>query len=143
MSLNRNQISLIHVAKAKLALDDESYRSILQQYAGVTSSRDMDDSGFKAVMTRFELLGFTHGTVKNFGVRPGMASPSQVQMIRNLWREYKGHEADDLSLGRWLERNWHVSSIRFLGYGEAQKAIGALKTMKARRFDKKANAAKS
>ncbi len=66
-----------------------------------------------------------------------MASPRQVELIRDLWSEYKGEDASDLNLGHWLERTFHRSSIRFLGYDEAQKVIGALKMMKARNFDRK------
>lgn len=138
MHLSRKQLSLIHVAKTQLALTDEDYRAILLQVAGVTSSSDLDGTGFKSVLNHFERLGFSSNVKApgGFGTRPGMASPAQVDLIRVLWKEYKGVETDDMTLGRWLERNWHVSSIRFLGYGDAQKAIGALKMMRARNFDK-------
>lgn len=140
MTISAKQIQIIHVAKAKLGLDDESYRTILGQVAGVTSSRDLKRAGFRAVMEYFAKLGFApsgepgHG----FGERAAMASPKQVELIRALWREFKGEAADDFSLGRWLERSFHRSSVRFLGYDQAHKAIGALKKMKARRSTFKA-----
>lgn len=137
MTVSRSQLSLIHVAKAKLALADDDYRTILRRFGRVESSADLDRSGFYRVMDAFARLGFrSEASKRNFGTRPGMASPSQVDLIRALWLEFKGEDANDLTLGRWLERTFHVSSIRFLEAGQAQKAIGALKAMKARNFDR-------
>ena len=136
MPLTKQQIAVIHVAKSKLALDDADYHAILEQYAGVSSSRELNETGFMAVMRRFEQLGFKNNRPKHLGTRPGMTTPKQIGMIRNLWREYKGAETDDFALGMWLERTFHVSSIRFLTYDDGQKTIGALKIMKARNFDK-------
>lgn len=139
MTISAKQIQIIHVAKASLGLEEDDYRAILRQVAGVTSSRDLDVAGFRALMNRFERMGFTSTMPRpsGFGVRPGMASPRQVELIRDLWREYKGEDASDATLGRWLERTFHLSSIRFLGYDDARKVIGALKMMKARNFDRK------
>lgn len=139
MTISTKQIQIIHVAKTSLRLEEDDYRAILRQVAGVASSRDLDATGFRAVMNRFERLGFASATphASGFGVRPGMASPRQVELIRDLWSEYKGEDASDTTLGRWLERTFHVSSVRFLGYDDARKVIGALKMMKARNFDRK------
>lgn len=139
MTISAKQIQVIHVAKSKLGLSDDDYRDILRQEAGVASCRDLDATGFEAVMRRFKRLGFSTGKApqSSFGDRPGMASPQQVDLIRSLWREYKGDDASDQTLGRWLERTFHVSAVRFLGYDAARKVIGALKIMKARNFDRK------
>ncbi|WP_051013724.1 regulatory protein GemA [Pararhodospirillum photometricum] len=134
MPLSENQNKIIHLAKNKLGLEDEDYRAILKRVAGVDSSRDLDANGFQALMRAFEGLGFVSTAAKrNYGVRPGMASPRQVDLMRALWGEFKGEEANDFTLGRWLEHTFHISSIRFLGYDDARKVIGALKSMKARR----------
>lgn len=136
MSLARKQLSIIHVAKAKLGLADGDYRAILRQEAGVDSSRDLDQIGFDAVMRRFESLGFA--TIQpapriDYGVRVGMASPRQVELIRDLWCEYTGEALDEAALNHWLDHFHHRSALRFLTYQEAGKAIGALKAMKLRR----------
>jgi hypothetical protein len=58
------QKTLLHIAKSQLQLDREQYEAILQAQAGVTSSNDLDNAGFDAVMVRFEELGFTNTSTK-------------------------------------------------------------------------------
>lgn len=134
MSLARKQLSLIHVAKAQLGLEDEDYRAILKRFGGVESSAKLEQPGFLRVMDAFTRLGFRSDfTKRNFGVRAAMASAKQVGMIRDLWREYTGGEGTDATLGKWLERQWKVSALRFLSAEHAPKAITALKAMKAKK----------
>lgn len=95
MALSKKQIGLmIHVAKARLDLDDEEYRAVLLQEAGVETSKALDVWGFEAVMDRFATLGFKSGfRARSWGERPGMASAAQVELIRALWREFMDGEA--------------------------------------------------
>ena len=139
MTLARKRLSVIHVAKARLGLDDEAYRAILMRCGGVTSSRDLDPAGFDFVMEAFHRLGFESDfSRRNFGHREGMASAAQVSLIRALWSEFTDGVGDDKSLGKWLERPFKVSAIRFLPADKAQQAIGTLKKMKARKAAKEA-----
>lgn len=133
MTISAKQISLIHVAVARLGLADEDYRALLNRYGGVDSGKNLSQPGFNRLMDAFTRLGFRSDfQVKNMGERAGMASPRQVALIRDLWTEYTGGEGTELTLGKWLERSFRVSSLRFLPAGQAPKAITALKMMKAR-----------
>ncbi len=137
MALGRKQISLIHVAKGRLGLTEDDYRAILWQVGGVESSADLDAFGFEAVMEHFERLGFqSDWRRRNFGTRPAMASPGQVDLIRRLWREYTDGEGTDLTLGKWLARTFKVSALRFVPRKMAPKVIAALKAMKAKKLRK-------
>ena len=134
MALARKQLSLIHVAKVQLGLEDDDYRAILRRFGGVESSTNLDHSGFTRVMDAFTRLGFRSDFSKrNFGERAGMASPRQVALIRDLWREYTVGEGTEASLGKWLDHHFKVSALRFLPADTAPKAITALKAMKARK----------
>lgn len=133
MTLSNSQKAILHVAKARLGLDDACYRSALVQIAGVTSSTELDREGFEAVMGYFEWLGFRplQRQGPDYGDRPGMATFAQLDLIRTMWGEWTGNRTED-GLSTWLMRCWRVSSLRFLSKGNAQKAITALKAMKAR-----------
>lgn len=134
MSISRNKIAVIQVARQQLGLTDEDYRSILNNCGGVGSSKDLCDDGFEAVMFRFSQLGFRSTWNKaNFGYRTDMATPRQVAYIRNLWKEYTNGTGDDASLGKWLESKFKVSSVRFIPANCAQKIITALKNMQGRK----------
>ncbi|MBF0456251.1 MAG: regulatory protein GemA [Magnetococcales bacterium] len=139
MALTRKQSALIHIAKRDLSLDDANYRSILIMVAGVRSSKDLDIRGFNGVMEHFEYLGFKSTNAKkeeerkeSFGSRPGMATPAQVKFIRSLWRSFADHP-DDAALGRWLEKKFKISALRFLDNRMAAKAIQGLKAMVKRK----------
>lgn len=135
MTINRKQLALIHVARGKLKLPDDIYRTALAQVAGVTSSADLDQDGFTAMMGLFEYMGFrpTVAQGANFGARQGMASFAQIELIRALWSEYtRGVYDGEAQLNKWLKRCFKVSSLRFLTDTVARKAITALKAMKTR-----------
>lgn len=134
MAMTRKQLALVHVAKKQLGLADEDYRAILERIAGVESSKDLDQRSFEAVMQHMAALGFRCDFTKTFyGQRRGMASPAQVSLIRALWGEFTEGAGDDDSLGKWLDRTFHVSAVRFVTSKQGQKAITALKAMVAKK----------
>jgi hypothetical protein len=125
--------AIIGVARRQLALTDEDYRSILGLYAGVHSATELDQAGFTAVMARFAELGFQSTSARRpIPARNGMATPGQTSLIRHLWAECTAGKGTDASLGKWLERQFGVSSVRFVTREQAPKVIGGLKAMKAR-----------
>ncbi len=134
MAMTRKQISLIHVAKNKLCLSEDYYRAILWGYGGVESSKELDRYGFEAVMGFLGKLGFdSDWKQRTFGHRAGMATPQQIEFIRKLWQEYTEDKGTDFTLGKWLDRTFKVSALRFITRKDAPKAITALKAMKAKK----------
>lgn len=135
MSLTRPQITILHVAKSKLALDDDTYRQVLVRVAGVTSSKELDNAGFQAVMGFFDYAGFRPlgKGAPRYGNRPGMASFAQLELIREVRRELH-HEAEvnEEALAGWLLKYHKVHSLRFLTAEAARKVITALKALKSR-----------
>ena len=135
MTLSRPQTSILHVAKAKLLWDDETYRMALVRIAGVETSKDLDQAGFEAMMGFAEYCGFRplEKGAPRYGNRPGMATYAQLEMIRELWRELHEQETcDDDALIGWLLKYHKVSSMRFLTLEAARKCIVALKAWKSR-----------
>ena len=128
--LPREKIAIIHIAAQRLNMCDADYRALLMSTAGVNSSRGLNEAGFRAMMLRFEKLGFTHSKPKahQYGQRDGMATPAQVIYIRQLWADWHGRD-DARAMGHWLDRTFHVSDLRFVDLVTAQKAITGLKAM--------------
>ncbi len=135
MTLTNPQKAILHVAKGKLGWDDDTYRQVLVRIAGVTTSKDLDQAGFEAMMGFAEYCGFrplAKGAPR-YGNRPGMATFAQLELIRELWRELHDQaECDDDHLTGWLSKYAHVSSMRFLTLDGARKVIVALKAWKSR-----------
>ena len=135
MTISKAQITILHVAKSKLAMDDDTYRSVLAKCAGVTSSTELDVAGFTAVMGFFEYCGFApkSATGANYGNREGMATYAQLELIRTLWLETTRTQAlDEPAMNKWLVRCFKVSSLRFLTKATAPRVITALKSWKSR-----------
>lgn len=135
MTLTNPQKAILHVAKSKLHWDDETYRMVLVRIAGVTTSKDLDQNGFTAVMGFAEYCGFRplERGAPCYGDRPGMATFAQLELIRELWRELHDQATcDDEHLTGWLLKYHKVSSMRFLTLDAARKCIVALKAWKAR-----------
>ena len=58
MPLTNPRTSILHVAKGKLGWDDDGCRQVLVRIAGVTTSKDLDQPGFEAVMGFAAYCGF-------------------------------------------------------------------------------------
>lgn len=135
MSLNKQQLAIIHIAKKDRGFSDDAYRSALAQICGVTSSVELDHDGFLAMMGFFDFCGFKPADAKgaNYGARAGMASFAQIELIRVLWSEYTHRAYDgEGELNKWLLRGFKVSSLRFVTKDAARKIITALKVMRSR-----------
>lgn len=129
LRIGRARISVIHVAKTALQLDDAGYRALLQRAAGVTSSKALDDAGFDVVMTEFARLGFTSTAAAERAAeqsrRRTHATYAQQQCILAKWEAWKGKRDED-GFRRWLERHFHVSALKFVSRELAPKVIAAL-----------------
>lgn len=143
MTISRQKIALVHVGKTQLSMTDEDYRVLLQRVAGVSSSVELDDASFDAVMVELERLGFRSAKHRTPAARrEGMATPAQVGRIRALWREYTG-AYDEPGLEHWLEVHLHASSLRFLDAWRAGKAVAILEKMVTKKHAKRDGAAEA
>lgn len=135
------QLSIIHVAKSQLGLGDAAYRDLLWNLTGVRSSRELTPAGFELLMLRFAELGFASTSrLKPLPARTGMATPAQVQKMRALWAEFTDGKGTDLSLGKWLDSRFKVSSVRFVDAELAQSVIGGMVLMLKRKAERAAGA---
>ncbi len=53
-----NALAKLHIAKAQLGLDDDTYRAVLVRVTGKASSKDMHAAEHSRVIAEFERLGF-------------------------------------------------------------------------------------
>jgi len=61
------QIAKIHIAKAQLGMDDETYRAFLMRVAGVQSSKQLTPKQLGRVLFELEKLGFKPTASKKAG----------------------------------------------------------------------------
>jgi len=137
MAITKSKLALIHVAKKQLALDDTSYRTVLEAFGGVKSAKHLTDQGFQAVMEHFERSGFRSSNyTPRRRSRPGMATIGQIKKIYKLWwrlgESYytKGHERQ--ALRGFLKKRFGVNHENFLTLDKAGQVIEAVKAIKTR-----------
>lgn len=58
MSIARNKLAQIHIAKQQLGMLDEDYRAVLYRCARVTSAKKLDERGARAVLEEFRKMGW-------------------------------------------------------------------------------------
>jgi phage gp16-like protein len=54
-----SSLAKIHIAKAQLGLDDDTYRALLARVAGVRSAKELSPRQIGAVLAEFQRLGWT------------------------------------------------------------------------------------
>jgi len=138
MGLTNKQKAVLHVAKARLCLDDETYRDVLEAHAGVRSSTKLNYSGFLAVMEHFEKAGFRSlkpetQNLKPQADRPGMASGAQIRKIKAIWLSLAGtyytQGNEWKALRGFLRKRFRVDHENFLTVEKAGQVIEAIKAI--------------
>lgn len=66
-----NALAQIHIAKAQLGLDDDTYRAMLWAQARVKSAAELDYAGREHVLAHLRASGFKAGTNPNPNRTPG------------------------------------------------------------------------
>ncbi len=136
--MTNQRIRQIKVAQKKLALNDDVYRRILQEEGQVTSSRQLNRSGFAAVMRAFKKMGFVstaaQEAINDERKAPGHASHAQKLKIAREWQRFTGR-TDDMGLDTWLKHKFGIDHRKFMSAQQAQKAIGALSHFPSRRIE--------
>jgi len=79
LPINKNaQLAKIHIAKAQLGMDDDSYRAFLKRVAGVSSSKQLNPKQLGLVLFELEKLGFKPTASKKAGrARPRLPESRQ------------------------------------------------------------------
>lgn len=128
--LRNAELAQIHIARAQLGIDDDTYRAILWTVARVKSSKDLDWTGRKKLLEHFRARGWKPAPPK----RAKAATPisdGQEGMVRALWTELheagKVRDPSDAALGSWLKRNRWPERVEWLDGRQMTQAIEALK----------------
>lgn len=128
--MKKHWIRIIHIAKAKTGLDDDSYRALLWGAAGVDSATQIRTSQqYNAVMAGFANLGFRvqKRKVESQSSRPAnMITARQEYYIRGLW-ELASRAKDERSLRGICKRITGVDDLSFCPKSKASALILALR----------------
>lgn len=128
--LRNAELAQIHIARAQLGIDEETYRAILWTVARVKSSKDLDWTGRKKLLEHFRAKGWRPAPPKKAkAAKP--VSGGQEGMVRALWTDLhaagKVRDPSDAALGSWLTRSRWPERVEWLSQAQMTQAIEALK----------------
>ncbi len=126
-TISKAQLAMLHVAKAQLGLDDDTYRDVLQAQGGVLSARELDEAGFERVLGHFTSCGFVV-TGRRFQRAPTNGThptPKQLALIRAQWTRlgWEDTERQRAFCQRFLKTPWPQTRRAASQLIEAQKAM--------------------
>lgn len=120
--MDQKKLALIHIIKKELNLGDQEYRRILQQAAGVTSAKELDDAKFRKLMNYF--VRSRYYRVNAYG----------LTLRQKLFIEFMARDLgwDEKHLNNFIKKYYHRPSVDRLNKAEAAKAIESLKSIQTR-----------
>lgn len=136
----KSLIKLIHIGKSKLAMDEDTYRLMLQSIGGNKSSTTlMTISELEKVLEHLKSRGFR--VIPNKAGTMRKAENAQARKIRALWLElYEMGEVknpSEYSLSRYVKRITGIDHLNWIDVDEGIKVIETLKRW-IQRAEKKA-----
>lgn len=131
--ISKEKIALLHVAKKELGWSEEVYRHVLKDHGGVTSSKDLDESGFDRVIKHAKAMGFwikrewKQDRPRDAGDLP---TPAQLEVIQHLWTDLA--EFIEPALSRKFQQGFmtkvlHIPALGPQTRAQANKLIEVLK----------------
>jgi hypothetical protein len=119
--LDRKKLALIHIVKKELALSDADYRCILERIAGVTTSKALDEAGFRKLMRFFVRSDYFRANA--FGM-----TLKQKLFVKALARQLGW---DPAHLRNFIRKYYRKDGLEALDRKEASKLIESLKAVRA------------
>jgi hypothetical protein len=118
--LDRKKLALIHIVKKELGISDPDYRCLLRRVAGVESSKDLDDAGFRTLMRFFVRSDYFRAN--SFGM-----TLKQKLFIKSLVGQLGW---DPSHLANFIHKYYQRPDLDHLNRKEASKLIESLKAVR-------------
>lgn len=121
------ELAKIHIAKAQLCLDKETYRDMLWAIARVRSAKDLDEAGRRRVLEHLRSRGFRdlgRGRPHNADHTPAMRKIGAL--LRAAGRPWSYADAV-------AQRMFHVDRVAFCNRDQQLRLVAALSIDQRRR----------
>lgn len=118
--MDRKKLALIHIVKKELGISDRDYRCILRRIAGVDSSKELDEAGFRKLMYFF--VRSRYYRVNAFGM-----TLKQKLFIKFLASQLGW---DETHLRNFIHKFYRREGLDALTRKEASKLIESLKAIR-------------
>ena len=117
-----NQTARIHIGKARLGMDDDTYRAFLQRLTGKSSSKDMSTGQRARVLMEMTRLGAFKDARRPL--------TRQQRACLGKWYDLRQrgivHSKDKSSFNRYIKRYFGKNNLADLSDGETNKLYNML-----------------
>lgn len=122
--MDKKKLAVIHIVKKELLLSDDEYRNILEQIAGVSTSKDLTEEQFRKLMRYF--VRTRNYRRARYGIT--MRQKYFLQQLRKelLW--------DDTHFQNYMNKYFHNRDLETYTKQDAGKLIVALKAIRDSRL---------
>lgn len=131
----RADLAAIHMAKAALGWDDDTYRDILFAVARVRSSAELDFGGRKRWLAHLRACQQQMGIAPRAGFKPTPWSPP-LRALWSLWQRLADaglvHERGRDALQAWAKRQTGVDRLEWLTTQQLDAVLASAKLWLAR-----------
>lgn len=129
---DRNRlIRLIHVARRELAMDDDTYRDVLQRIGNVRSAADLDASKLQKVLDHLKACGFKVRPTRPTSSRP-LAEDPESKKIRAIWLFLHQigvvRDPSERALAAYVKR---ISGVDALQWTDGRQTLAVIESLKA------------
>lgn len=124
MSYRNAELAKIHIAKKQLGMDDDTYRAMLKEIGGHTSSAKLSSLGRAKVLEHLKKIGFKP-TAKKGKKRttPAARKKAQISKVRAILAE---SSRDDAYADGMSKKMFQVDRFEWCNGDQLQKLIAAL-----------------
>jgi len=137
----QTDLSVIHIAKKQLALEDDSYRDLLERLTGQRSSAKLDAEQRRIVLAEFKRLGFKQQSAQQSSANGGakkprigtrrLAADPRARKVRalwlTLWQLAAVRDPSEDALAAFVKRVARVDDLAWLSPQQFHAVTEALK----------------
>ncbi|MCC8341592.1 regulatory protein GemA [Pseudomonas stutzeri] len=117
-------LAKIHIAKAQLGLDDDTYRALLARVAGVRSAKDLNRRQVGLVIAEFQRLGWQPAPARKAGRQP-KPTPDRKALIGKIEAFLAEAERPWAYADAMALRMFKVERVEWLDSGQLQRLVAA------------------
>jgi phage gp16-like protein len=138
----RRELAQIHIAKAQLGLDDDTYRAMLWTVGRVYSAADLDWAGRKTVLEHLKARGFkARVSAKKVSRDTGWgwvnnASADRQAMLRKIAVVLKDADREKAYVDAMAKQMFGVDLVEFCQPDQLRRIVSALEYDRRRREEK-------
>lgn len=127
--IDNKKIALIHAVKKECNMSDDDYRELLKESAGVNSSKELDEQGFKKVMQYFAKT--VHFKKEKNGI-----TLKQKMFIDSLKKKLKWEKEH---FDNYVKKYYHKDNIEEMSKKDGSHLIISLKKIEESQSKKSSN----